>query len=282
MNYSIKTANIDCLYEYGLRITQCGLLTAFGCVKSVPHIYDNYVLTFVTKGKGTYTIDGVLNHVKTGEAFLTAPNVMTSWTTENQEPMQSIFVVVSGPDLLKILKDAGIGIESKVFKYCNEDDENKINNLFSMYNSSISDNISAHELLAYFYLIMSEVSMHNKSTAKDSSTTQSVYFKKAITFINNNYSSNINIIDIANFLNIDRTYLYKIFKNKADISPIQYLNDYRLEKAKQMIECSDFSNTDIAIASGFYDYPHFSRAFMKKYGLTPVKFRKQIQSKTFN
>ena len=82
---------------------------------------------------------------------------------------------------------------------------------------------------------------------------------------------------IANFLNIDRTYLYTVFKNKAGISPMSYLNNVRLEKAKWMIEYSDFSNTDIAIASGFYDYSHFSHAFKKKFGLTPGEFRKQIK-----
>ena len=277
LNYNLEISNIDNIHEYGLSITQCGMLTALGQVNSVPHVYDNYVLSFVINGEGTYIIDGIVNPVKTGDAFLTAPNVVTSWTTKDNNPIQYIFMVISGPDHLRILSDVGLGLKSRIFKYLYEKDQEILQHLFSLYNAGKSNNVKEYELLGYLYLIMNCISKNNQKENYDIPTPQSVYFKKAIIFISDNYSSNINVLDIANFLNIDRTYLYKVFKNKAGISPMSYLNNVRLEKAKWMIEYSDFSNTDIAIASGFYDYSHFSHAFKKKFGLTPGEFRKQIK-----
>ncbi len=277
MNYVLNTINIDCLHEYGLKISQCGMLTALGKVNSVPHIYDNYVLSFVINGEGTYTIDGVLHNVKAGDAFLTAPNAMTNWTTNDENPIQYIFMVISGPDHLKILHNVGLGTKSKIFNYIHNNDNSITNYLFSLYNTSKSTPTNMYELLGYFYLIMDYLAQKYRNTKFDTITPQNMYFNKSISFINDNYANKITILDIANFLNIDRSYLYKIFKNEAGISPIQYLNNYRLEKARQMIPYSDFSITNIADAVGYYDYSHFCHAFQKKYGLTPGEFRKQTQ-----
>lgn len=278
MNYNLEIYNIDNTYEYGLRITQCGMLSALGKVNSVPHVYDNYVLSFVTKGDGAYIIDGVINQVKTGDAFLTAPNVITSWTTQDNNPIQYIFMVINGPEHLKILSDVGLGLRSRIFKYLYKGDQSILQYLFSLYEAGKSNPTNEYKIIGYLYLIMDCISKNNKREEYDILTSQGIYFKKAVTFISDNYSNNINVLDIANFLNIDRTYLYKIFKTKTGVSPVSYLNNYRLEKAKWMIMHSDFSNTDIAVASGFYDYSHFSRAFKKRYGLSPGEFRYQIKS----
>ncbi len=278
LNYKLEITNIDPIQEYGLRITQCGRLTAFGQVQSVPHIYDHYVLSFVIKGEGTYIMNGIVNPVKVGDAFLTAPNVITSWTTNDSDPIQYIFMIIGGPDHLKILSDVGLGLKSRIFQYRYETDQSILEHVLALYHAGRSDDVKEYELLGYLYLILNGISKQNQTKEPAVPTSQSVYFQKAAIFISNNYSNDINVLDIANFLNIDRTYLYKIFKNEANISPITYLTNFRLEKAKWMLEHSDFSNADIAIASGFYDYSHFSHVFKKKFALTPKEFRNRIHS----
>ena len=64
---------------------------------------------------------------------------------------------------------------------------------------------------------------------------RSLYFNQAIHFIHKNYFNNISIADIATAANIDRTYMYKLFQKYTKQSPSQYLQQYRLEKAKHFI-----------------------------------------------
>lgn len=258
------------------------MLSAKTQFNSVPHIYDNYVLTFVINGEGTYTIDGVKNAVKKGDAFLTAPNIVTNWSTGDINPIQYIFIVFNGSEHIKILNDTGLGTKSKVFRYLYEEDQSIIKNLYDIYNIAKSNNMTGYELLGQFYLILDYIAKYKKISENNSNTKQNIYFDKAITFISDNYSSNIAVIDIANFLNVDRTYLYKIFKTFLGVSPTSYLIDYRLDKAQQMLIHSNFSNSDIALASGFYDYSHFSHAFKKKFGVTPNQFCKQNKLKDIN
>lgn len=278
MNIKNKIINFNLINEYGLSITQCGITTALGFVESIPHLYDSYVFSFVTKGIGTYSIDGSSNDVKKGDAFLTTPNSITCWTSQRNNPLQFLFFVIKGTDLPKVLLETGLGSKSRVFTYLCEQDESIIQKLFLLLDDIQNDDLTAHDVLGYFYHIIGYIIKNKNNLNLKSSTEQDTYFERTIIFINNNYSNNITIHDIATFLSIDRTHLYRIFKTKIGISPMQYLNDYRLEVAKQLLSYPDFSNTRIALASGFYDYSHFSHAFKKKYGLTPGKYRKQLHT----
>lgn len=70
-----------------------------------------------------------------------------------------------------------------------------------------------------------------------------------------------------------RSYLRK-FHDLTGISPLQYHNQLRIGRAKELLEKSDDSITEIGYASGYYDSSHFSRAFKKSVGLSPREFRK--------
>jgi AraC-like DNA-binding protein len=55
-----------------------------------------------------------------------------------------------------------------------------------------------------------------------------------------------------------------------------FLNERRLLKARELLEHSDLSVTQIAHEAGFYDLPHFDRAFLRRFGLAPTAYRTQL------
>ena len=270
MNYKLGLHNIKSPQTYSVNISQCGLLTCFGECKSVPRLYDNYVLTFVIKGMGTYKINDVVYTVKEGQAMLTTPNTLTSWTTDNENPWQYVFIMLSGVDCKNFLVGAGLGDKCKIFDYSLNN--NVKENLLKIYETSANDD-SYYECMSYFYKIIhytAKTSIGSKSIKKSND-----YLESAIIFIENNYCHNISISDISKHLNIERTYLYKIFSRELGISPMRFLTDYRLTKAIEMMQHFNLSAATIATMVGFYDFSHFSRLFSKKYGTTPGKYRKQ-------
>jgi YesN/AraC family two-component response regulator len=62
-----------------------------------------------------------------------------------------------------------------------------------------------------------------------------LHMKKALNYIHNNYSYDIKISGIADYLNIDRTYLYKLFMTYVKASPLQYLISYRVRVSKKLL-----------------------------------------------
>lgn len=92
-------------------------------------------------------------------------------------------------------------------------------------------------------------------------------------FIQNNYSHNIRIQDIADYLQIDRTYLYRLFMDEFHLSPKQYLLKYQIRISLQLLTNSKMQIKEVAYSCGFSDPAAFSKYFYKELGFTPKEFR---------
>lgn len=81
-------------------------------------------------------------------------------------------------------------------------------------------------------------------------------------------------------LEINPTYLSREFSKYFDnLSFGEYMRKTRLEKARQLIENSNHSLTEIAYLTGFSDQGHFSRIFKQHFGLNPSAFKKKSAQK---
>ena len=76
------------------------------------------------------------------------------------------------------------------------------------------------------------------------------------------------------YLHIERSYLYRLFKNFTGVSLQEYLLDYRMRRACSLLTETDLSVGDISRSVGYGDALYFSRIFRQKKGMTPTQFRK--------
>ena len=88
--------------------------------------------------------------------------------------------------------------------------------------------------------------------------------------------SGITIEEIAGKLDLASTYVSTLFKKEAQISFSQYLSDFRIQKAQELLEQTEMKVKDIAMETGFGTYNNFARVFKKKLGMTPVEYKNQI------
>ena len=103
------------------------------------------------------------------------------------------------------------------------------------------------------------------------------YVYKACHIINQNYSQpGFCVKDVVESLKIDRSYLYRIFKNQTGISVMDYITHCRIAKAEILLANSDLSVKDVAYSVGFSDQMYFSRVFKKLNGRSPTGFREKI------
>ncbi|HJB27539.1 MAG TPA: helix-turn-helix transcriptional regulator, partial [Candidatus Blautia faecavium] len=85
----------------------------------------------------------------------------------------------------------------------------------------------------------------------------------------------IRITDIADYVCVNRSYLYTLFRNELKMSPKEYLANYRLTRAAELLVITDFSVESVAFSCGYQDPLVFSKAFKGKNGLTPSQYRKK-------
>ena len=99
--------------------------------------------------------------------------------------------------------------------------------------------------------------------------------KAVLSFIRNNYDSQITLEDMAAAAGMSAKYFCYFFKEMTTKTPIEYLTLYRIEKASGKLLKSDSSVTSIAFSSGFNDLSYFIKTFKQIKGITPSKFRKE-------
>ena len=93
-------------------------------------------------------------------------------------------------------------------------------------------------------------------------------------YLNTNTSSSISLDDLAVQYNISKFHLAHTFKTMYGMPPIQYHLHCRLEKAKNLVLYTQQSITYIANEVGYSSLNDFSRAFKKKYSISPADFRR--------
>lgn len=97
--------------------------------------------------------------------------------------------------------------------------------------------------------------------------------EKAKRFIHENYHRDVNREDVAASVYLTPDYLAKAFKNETGLTIKEYLNEYRIKAAKQMLIESAASISHIAMETGFDNISYFSTVFKKLTGETPNAYR---------
>ncbi len=97
--------------------------------------------------------------------------------------------------------------------------------------------------------------------------------RQAMAYIHTNYAEQISRRDIAQHINIAEDYLTFCFRQEMGITPVKYLQRFRVNLAKNLLKTSPKSITEIAFAVGFSDSGYFSRIFHRETGVSPEDFR---------
>ena len=100
-------------------------------------------------------------------------------------------------------------------------------------------------------------------------------------FIETNYTNPmLNTEDIAAYAELSPNYLRTVFKNATGKSPTDYLTDYRMERAMELLVTTNTSTKDIAAAVGYYNHRYFYSVFKAKTGMTATEYRKAQRAET--
>ncbi len=91
-------------------------------------------------------------------------------------------------------------------------------------------------------------------------------------YIHAHYRDKITIEDLAKAASISKTEVLRCFKAIMGLSPISYLNSYRLQRAAIMLGNTDNNIQEIAVECGFDNNSYFSKLFKKKYQVAPRDF----------
>lgn len=258
------------LYQFGME--QCSPSHSYG-----PAARNHFLFHYIISGTGTLYADDSTGttktyHLKSGEGFLIFPNQITTYIADKELPWEYVWIEFDGLRAKEAMDTAGFSLDRPIFHTKKRDMSQKMEEEL-VYIATHSDE-TIFNIIGHLYLFLDYFTRSTVSTVvKGSTKLQDYYIKEAITYIEQNFQNDISVVDIANRLGINRSYFGKIFKQTLKQTPQEFLINYRMIKATELLRLTKMSIGDISKAVGYENQLHFSRAFKKIYNISPREWR---------
>ena len=252
----------DCcvsLYQCGLE--QCAKGHSFG-----PAIRDHYLIHCIFKGQGRFYTHSRTYELEAGQGFLIAPGQITTYTADARRPWQYGWVGFHGREAAGILTACNLSPEHPILSFGDgETVRRQIEELAVRFETGANDFSLLSGLYGFFSLLAPVHPANSGSRMLDS----------ALDFIQKNYSYPLSVEGLAARCGVGRSQLFRIFKRHLGISPQQYIVQYRLGRAAELLKTAQLSVTQVQCSCGFGDLCHFSRLFKSRYGLSPAAYQRR-------
>ncbi|MGN1193333.1 MAG: AraC family transcriptional regulator [Dorea sp.] len=249
---------------------ECEPLHSYG-----PATRPNYIIHYILDGKGIYQVGERKYQLSKGQGFLIEPETLTFYQADKEEPWSYLWVGFGGSGAGKLIQDIGLNSRQLIYQ-CDYGEELK-EIVFSMLKHTQSTVSNMYYLQGRLYDFFAVLARDVVTDSYENATKESVYVQEAVTFIRNHYSRGIRVADIARHLNVDRSYLYTIFKRSMDLSPKDYLTKFRISRAKEQLILTDLSVENIACSCGYQSALVFTKAFKQEVGMAPSQYRKMTR-----
>jgi len=135
-----------------------------------------------------------------------------------------------------------------------------------------------------FYLFKN-LYKNNEIILNNINNNKTIYsIKNVVEYISANYwDTNITASMFAEKLSITPQHFSRLFKQYIGLSFPDYVNDIRLKKAKELIDkYMELSINEISLKAGFNNSSYFSKAFRNMFGVTPTRYKQNLQDAKFN
>lgn len=151
---------------------------------------------------------------------------------------------------------------------------NRITGIFADNEARISDKSQQLFIKAALLNILAYLSADGMlQTAKAMRNESIEGIKTVLTYIHEHYSEKIFIRDLAGLLNLNEQYFCRFFKKAVGLTPVAYINQYRIRRATFLLEKTSLPVTDVCLECGFNNVGNFLREFRKQTGETPLQYR---------
>ena len=238
-----------------------------------PGIRDHYCIHHILSGSGIYTTGKVSVRLSAGDTFILFPGVELQYQADKDEPWEYCWAGFMGTDAASIIRNTGFSKETPYILKGTIPEEEIRNGLDEIYQNKGNTYESSVAMAGRLYSLLA-VFMHYAQRTEPEKDSHVMYVEKAMSYIETNYSYPITVEDIAYYVGISRSHLFRSFQNYMRKSPKDYLSGYRIRQACHLLRETDLSVSTIAYSVGFENNLYFSKAFRKQKGMSPSEYRR--------
>ncbi len=236
-----------------------------------PALRDHYLIHYISTGRGVYTHADKTYELQQGDLFLITPDELISYRADKKDPWEYYWVGFNGTDARRLVNMAGFSADCPVL-HC--DDASKTKQLLlAIAEASGSSAADDAQMVGCLYHFMSHLIRMNNHLITGNPHQE--YVANALRFIQYNYASDIGINDIARYVGISRSQLYRAFLESFGVAPHSYLQRYRINEACSLLRNPNYFIAEVAGSVGFNDPLYFSRVFKSIKGRSPSAYQRE-------
>ena len=236
-----------------------------------PGIRDHFLIHYVALGSGRYTAGGKTHHVRAGQAFIAYPGETISYNADEQDPWEYIWVGFGGSDARFLLEQTDFSPQKPVISTGGGRLKELLMAIYRSHGSKAHDSVRMSGCL---YMLLSYLMECAKKQSDAAGDAMLAYVRRAAEYVSDNYARPITVDDMANYAGVSRSWLYRSFKQHLSVSPIFYLNSFRIEQARILLSHRSLSVSEVSCSVGFDDPFYFSKVFKSHIGQSPRAYIK--------
>lgn len=247
------------------------------------HYHPEFELTYIIKGSGKRIVGDSIENFNEGDLVLLGPNLPHSWVSAKPKQGKCEAIVIQFSTLFiapfmalpemkranELLNKADHGIH--FLKDKNMDFKSYVETIHS------SNDLSRLTGIINFLDYLTEHKMKilgSRKFAQARSAESEKRINKVLKYIQNNFTSQLNLKHAANTVHLSESAFCKYFKRTMGKTFSDYANEIRIAHACTMLIETDKQINTIAVESGFENLAYFNRVFLRKKKKQPKNFRR--------
>lgn len=252
------------------------------------HWHEDFEMGIIMDGVVDFYVNDTCIQLKEGDGFFVNSNVLhMSYQAVNDEKSKDavMYVLTFPASLIASCADVYTkyfqpikGLEGFTFSENNETGAKikatilqikELNKSVFGYELECQKSLCTLWLLALEYISKNTNLVHSKDNMR-----QAERMKNILSYIHGHYSEKITADDIAHHVNVSRGECFRCFKQFMNKKLVEYINEYRLQRATELLRNTEKPIIDISNECGFDNTSYFGKIFKQMYYITPHQYRK--------
>lgn len=246
---------------------------------------------YVLEGVGTYLIEDMSYNFKKGDLFVIGNQELHKSQLIDGQPFRAI-VVMFDPELVKAIqiqddiepldlfydRPAQFSHQLEVYPTLHE----SIMYIFKQMieEAERQEGYSSRGIVSLLQWLLIQLSRAYKEARGDrmvnrfSGVRMKSVINNLLDYINQHYSKDINLEQVAHELNVNPSYMSREFKKSTNFTIVEFITAKRIRLARNLLRKTNYSVTKISSEVGYNNVTHFNWTFKKMMGISPVQYRK--------
>ncbi len=242
-----------------------------------PGVRDHYLIHYIKSGSGVYETGGRRFELSQGDLFLAYPDTEIRYRASDEDPWTYEWVGFSGSDAPSLLQHTDLTAESPVLMNLpyGQDFQQQLSRINDAFGNSLT---SALQMTGELYLLLAILIDHASPSSGTAGAPEHENVRRAVEYITTRYSYSITVEDIADYIGVSRSTLFRQFRKVEQLSPKEYLDRYRIQRSAHLLETTGLTIESVAQSVGYDNGLYFSKVFRRYMNETPSGYRKRMQN----